>query len=294
VFAAIACNASFTLATRELGSTKSVVSAQLRSLESKYGVRLVDRTTRSVRLTSAGIQAFAATQHMLDQARLVEEAISAHRTEPAGRVRVGLPHGLAASVIAPVVAALVRDHPRLSIELMVDDNLQDIVRQELDLVIRIGIPRDSTYVMRRLGESVVILVASPMVALPEATRPSQLADTPWVRHTVVDRGPVWNFTGPRERKDSLRPRVHAAANTMDAFRSLLASGGGVGAIPEVHVSEELRRGTLVHLCPGWVRRRVVIYAMTASKQTLARHEFLLNALRAALIRAGLDPQPNRG
>lgn len=290
VFASIARHASFTLAARELGSTKSVVSAQLRSLESKYGVRLVERTTRSVRLTSVGVAAFAATERMLDEARLVDAAVSAHRHEPTGRVRVGVPHGLGASVIAPVVAALVRDHPRLSIEMVVDDNVQDLVREELDVAIRIGVPRDSTYVMRRLGESVVILVASPLVALPEASRPSELADAPWVRHVVVDRGPRWTFTGARERKDSVSPRVRAAANTMDAFRALLTSGAGIGAIPELHVADDLRRGTLVHVCPGWVRRRVVVYGLTASKETLARHEFLLNALCAGLVRAGLDPQ----
>jgi DNA-binding transcriptional LysR family regulator len=287
VFSSIARHASFTLAARELGSTKSVVSAQLRSLESKYGVRLIDRTTRSVRLTSVGVAAFAATQRMLEAARLVDEAVSVPRGDPSGRVRVGAPHGLGASVIAPVIAALVRDHPRLSIELVVDDNVQDLIRQELDVAIRIGVPRDSTYVMRRLGESMVILVASPLVALPNARRPSDLADAPWVRHVVVDRGPRFTFTGTGERKDSVRPRVRAAANTMEAFRSLLTSGAGVGAIPELHVADDLRRGTLVHVCPGWVKRRVVVYGLTASKETLARHEVLLNALRAGLVRAGL-------
>ena len=126
-------HASFTLAARELGSTKSVVSAQLRSLESKYGVRLVERTTRSVRLTNVGVAAFTATERMLDEARLVDEAVSAHRHEPTGRVRVGVPHGLGATVIAPVVAGLVRDHPRLSIEMVVDDNVQALVREELDM-----------------------------------------------------------------------------------------------------------------------------------------------------------------
>jgi DNA-binding transcriptional LysR family regulator len=150
------------------------------------------------------------------------------------------------------------------------------------VAIRIGVPRDSTYVMRRLGESAVILVASPLVSLPEASRPSELADASWVRHVVVDRGPRWTFTGPRGRKDSVRPRVRAAANTMDAFRTLLTSGAGIGAITELHVADDLRRGTLVRVCPGWVKRRVVVYGLTASKETLAHNEVLLNALSAAL------------
>src|SRR4051794_19929606 len=173
-----------------------MVSAQLRALESRYGVRLLERTTRSVRLTGAGAAAFAMTQRMLEDARAVDEAVAMHREEPGGKLRVAAPHGLGASVVAPVIAALVREHPRLEIDLIVDDTLQDLVRDRLDVAVRMAPPKDSTYVMRRLGESSVILAAAPLVSGATASRPSELEDAPWVRHVLVDHGDRWTLTGP--------------------------------------------------------------------------------------------------
>jgi DNA-binding transcriptional LysR family regulator len=284
VFAAIARNSSFTGAARELGFTKSMVSAQLRKLESKLGVTLVERTTRSLRLTSAGAAAWAAAQRMLDEAQKLEAAVALHHAVPAGRLRVGVPHGLGASVVAPLSASLVREHATLAIDLVIDDALGDLVRDDLDVVVRLAAPRDSTYVMHRLGSASVVLVAAPWLGIPLARRPSELEGAPWVRHTLLDRDRL-TFTGPGGQKESVKPLARASANTMEAFRALLMSGAGVGAIPDLHVLDELSKGTLVCVCPGWTKRRLAVHALVRSRDVPAHVALFLSALRGALAPA---------
>ncbi|MDB4986634.1 MAG: LysR family transcriptional regulator [Myxococcaceae bacterium] len=281
-FAMIARHRSFTVAARELGLTKSVVSAQLRALEQKCGVRLLERTTRHVRLTSAGSAAYAAAEQMLHASRVFERAVSSQRSEPTGRLRIGVPHGLAATVIAPLVAELVLRHRGLQVEMVVNDALQDLLRDGLDVAVRIGTPRDSAYVLKRLGASSVIAVGSPRLELRAARRPSELAGAPWVRHLLVDRSPQWTFSGPGQQKERIRPSIGAAVNTMDAFRALLVSGAGVGAIPELHVKDDLARGALIPLCPGWVKRQVAVYALVPSRAVPAHAAFFLDALSGVL------------
>jgi DNA-binding transcriptional LysR family regulator len=287
VFGAIARNGSFTGAARELGFTKSMVSAQLRKLESRYGVRLVERTTRCVRLTSAGVAAWAVVQRLLDEARAFEDSLKLHSDVPMGRLRIGAPHGLAAGIVAPVVAALVRQYPGLSIDLVIADELRDLVRDELDAVVRLAAPRDSAYVMRRLGAASVILVASPLLGLAAARRPIELERAPWVRHTLVD-AERFTFSGPAGQKESVRPPIRASANTMDAFHALLTLGVGVGAIPDLHVVRELQAGTLVRICPGWVKRRVVVHALIASREAAPPVELFLDAMCAELLRGSQE------
>jgi DNA-binding transcriptional LysR family regulator len=224
---------------------------------------------------------------MLGEARNALESAGALRQEPAGKLRISVPHGLAASIVAPLAAELVRAHARLSLEIVADDELRDLLRDELDVAVRMAAPRDSAYVMRRLGTSPVILVGSPRLDLPPARSPSELERAPWVRHTLVD-GERWTFTGPHQQKETIVPVWRAAANTMDAFRSLLLAGAGIGAIPELHVIDDLRRGTLQRVCPGWVKRHVVVYGLVASRQSPPHLQLFLAALRAALRQAGLE------
>lgn len=147
---------------------------------------------------------------------------------------------------------------------------------------RIATPKDSNYVIRKLSVSNVIVAASPALGLPAAGRPSDLRTAPWVRYAPVDTGDRWTFTGPKGEKETVRPNVRATANTMDGLRTLVLSGAGVGVIPEVHLADELRRGTAVRVCSGWERRRVSIFALVAGRQVLPHVDLFLRALRAVL------------
>jgi len=224
---------------------------------------------------------------MLAEARAVGEAVSAHRDQPRGHLTVGVPHGLVDTVVG-VASALLRSHGGLSLEIVADDSMQDLVKQGLDVVVRMGTPRDSTYVMRKISETSVILAASPALALPLAARPSDLRSAPWIRYTPIQAGDRWTFAGPKGDKDVFRPNVRAAANTMHGFRALVLAGAGIGAIPEVHLAQELRHGKAIRICPGWERRRVSIFALLAGRPSLPHVDLFLRALRTALRTPSVD------
>src|SRR5262249_8824093 len=138
-----------------------------------------------------------------------------------------------------------------------------------DVAVRLGAPRDSTLVLRKLGTFVEPIVAAPSVAAPwmRATRPRDLAAAPWVRHALVAHGEAWKFLGPRGERETVRVAARAQANTGDGVRALLVGGAGVGVLPLYQIAADLRRGALVRLCPEWIWKEVTLHALLPSVRT---------------------------
>src|SRR6185369_17712854 len=128
VFIAVADTGSFTGAARQLGLAKSVVSLHVRTLEERCGVRLMERNTRGLRLTQIGEQVLDAAKEALASVRAVEQIVDGHRDAPTGNLRVTLPLDPSLSaMVAPIAAALTRQHPALKIDLVFDDAIRDLV-----------------------------------------------------------------------------------------------------------------------------------------------------------------------
>lgn len=293
VFAAVARRGSFTQAARELGLSKSVVSEHVRTLEERLAVRLLERTTRRLRLTQVGEQVLAAAGAVVDAGAAIDGILEVHRHAPAGTLRIAATHDLGARLVAPLAARLAREHPQLRIDLVSDDARHDLIAGRFDLAVRLGAPRDSEYVMRRLGAFVEPIVAVPALAAAYSgvSRPRGLRDAPWVRHALLGRSDVWRFTGPRGEVDRVAVEVRGQANTGDGVRALLLGGVGLGAIPEYQIAADLRRGALVRLCPGWIWNQLTLYAVLPSVKRLPkRTELFVGALREAVARGELGAE----
>lgn len=265
VFMAVARQGSFTAAARELGMPKSVVSENVKVLEQRCGVRLLERSTRRLALTEVGAR-------VLESARRIEEvthelaATLEDGRGPGGTLRVAATHDLAARLVAPVAAELVTTYPGLRVEIVADDATHDLIEGRYDLAVRLGSPRDSSYVLKRLATIDEPIVAAPAVAERHrgASRPRDLRDAPWIRHALIS-GDVMAFTGPRGQKDELEPTIRAQANTGYGVLALLVCGAGLGVLPRYLVADELAKGTLVRVCPPWVWKRVELYALLPSR-----------------------------
>jgi DNA-binding transcriptional LysR family regulator len=282
VFAAVVRHGSFTAAAKDLGLSKSVVSDNVRVLEERCGVRLLDRTTRHLSLTDVGSEVLEAANAVNDATRSVRAIVDARRGAPIGALRIASTHALTAGFVAPVAARLVRDHPKLSVEIVSDDTPRDLVGDRFDVGIRVGTPKDSGYVIRRLARTREIIVAAPSLAgkLGVVKRPLALASAPWVRHTLAHAAKRWTFVGPRGERDTFTPTSRADANTIDGSRALIIGGAGVGLLPELVTADDIRRSVLVELCPGWSMRTLVLYALLPRPKPPTQVELFIEALRA--------------
>jgi DNA-binding transcriptional LysR family regulator len=288
VFAGVVRHGSFTAAARELGLSKSFVSDQVRMLEERCGVRLLERSTRRMRLTQVGEHVLQAATAVGDAAREIDTILELHREAAVGTLRIATTHDLGTRLVIPVAARLAARHPQLRLDIHADDTLHDLIGGRFDVAVRLGAPRDSAHVIRKLGFVGERIAAAPALAdaHDRVRRPSDLAAAPWVRHSVVQRSGVWTFRGPRGQSDEIAPNVRGEANTGEGTRALLVAGLGFGTLPEYLIGDELRRGALVTVLPEWVNKQLTLYAILPSRQRQPKRVALfLAALRDAFAEA---------
>ena len=161
-FVAIAERASFAKAAKQLGVSRSSLSESLRSLEERLGVRLVNRTTRSVAVTQAGERLLVQLRPLLDNFDAVLESVNAFRDSPAGHLRITVPRPAARTVIEPVLSRFLQAYPAVTLEVVIDAALTDIVRDRFDAGIRPGHRVEQDMIAVRVGEDArPTVVASP-------------------------------------------------------------------------------------------------------------------------------------
>lgn len=265
VFAAVVRHGSITAAANELRVSKSVISERVAMLEAKCGVRLLERTTRRMRLTDAGVEAIEAARRVQDAMQSLSLAYDARAVEPSGTLRVATTVDLGPVLVGPAVARFVQRYANVHVEIVSDDNASDMLEARIDVAVRLGAPKGSTFVARRLAHLEEPIVAAPALAdrYSAASLPRELTDAPWVRHSLV-MGPTLRFHGPHGARDELSPRFRAEANNGATLVSLLLHGAGIGVMPEHALREHIRDGRLVQLCPGWSWKSLWLYALTPS------------------------------
>ena len=292
VFVAVADAASFTGAARQLGLAKSVVSEHVRSLEQRCGVRLMERSTRRLRLTQIGERVLEAARDVLASVRSLEQVVESQREVPTGTLRVTLPLDPSLSaMIAPITAALTRQHPELRVELLLDDAVHDLVAEGLDVALRLGAIVESSYVVKRLASEPEIIVASPELAdaLAKSAAPRDLQGVPWVVHSALPTRSSRTFRTARGEKAQIHAPAVTSTNTVVAVRDLLLAGAGFGVLPQHVVREDVRAGRLRQVCEGWFQRKLVLHALLPTRQAPPRVRALLDRLPSAASRLGFEP-----
>ena len=292
VFVAVANTGSFTAAGRKLGLAKSVVSQHVRTLEARCGVRLMERSTRSVHLTQIGELVLDAAMEVLASVRSLDEVVDGHRQAATGTLRVTLPLDPSLSaMIAPIAAALTRQHTGLKVDLLFDDAVRDLVHDGFDVALRLGPVLASSYIVRRLGLEPEIAVASPAL-LDERGAPKvprDLGGAPWVIHSGLPVRSSCTFRSARGEKAQVSVKVIASTNTVVALRDLLVAGTGFGLLPHHVVRDDLAAGRLRHVCPGWVTKKLTLHALLPARQSPPRVRLFLDRLIVAAKGLGFDP-----
>jgi DNA-binding transcriptional LysR family regulator len=243
---------NFTRAAEQLGTTKSRASLRVRALEEELGSRLLQRTTRAVRLTPDGEQLLARARRLVADADDLEAMFHAPSTLR-GRVRVELPVNMACDVIIPRLPELLAAHPHLQVLLGTSDRRVDVVREGFDCVVRVGALADSGLVAKRLGVLSMANYASPAY-LRKYGVPTTLDDLD--RHYVVHYSQSLGADEPAfEYRDGDRFREHpmrslVTVNNADAYEAACLAGLGIIQAPEwPRRGPLLDRGDLVEVLP---------------------------------------------
>ncbi len=269
IFAQVCRDGSLTAAAQSLGLSKSVVSSHLRNLEEVLDVRLLERTTRRLSLTQAGDTVLAAATRMLAAADEVSRIGEIQRQAPTGTLRVAAPVDLGALLVAPAVARLCAQHPKLQAELVLSDDRTDFFAERLDAMLTVNVPKDSSLVSTRLASDVEIIVSAPELAerWRDAKQPKDLMGAPFIAHTHIPSGNRRHFRNTRGTKQQITPsQPRIVANTTDAIRSLVVAGIGLAVVPSQVVHEDIIAGRIVRMLPDWRGRTVHVHLCRPSQQ----------------------------
>lgn len=280
VFATVVECGSFAGTARKLHSSRSRISEQVAQLEKDLGVRLLQRSTRQLKITLEGQQVYAQARQLPEILSGVEAAVTAQ--VPSGRVAITMNHDIAHKYLLPVLRDFQVHYPQVELDLILNDSRLDLISEQIDLAIRIGVPRDDSVIARVLHQETFGLFASPEYLARHGT-PNTLADLhqhSWINfHT-----PSINVVGLQEHGKyiEIEPRYCYRCNSPLMMQQMVLNGLGIGALLPTTVHSEIAAGRLVQLVPS-VSSETVVFSLVypSRRQIPPRTRAVIDYLLAA-------------
>jgi DNA-binding transcriptional LysR family regulator len=281
VLAAIVEGGSFARAADALGLSPSGVSRAVARLESSVGVRLLDRTTRSVTLTDEGRRLYGEVGPLLTGIADAFTQTAGSSTVVRGRLRVNVDPFFSRMLLAPHIGGFMARYPEVSLELITRDQLGDLVGEGFDIAIRPGRPAVSSLIARKLLETRTVTVAAPAYIKQHGRpmKPDDLANHACiqVRNSLTGE-PMGDWEYRRGRKvQSVKTTGRLTVTEFSSMLGACLAGVGIARVKEVGVLDQLEQGQLVELLPDWHGETFPLYALYPSGH-----------LPAAKVRAFID------
>jgi DNA-binding transcriptional LysR family regulator len=246
VFVHVADAKSFTAAAERSGLSRSAVGKSIVRLEDRLGVRLLQRTTRSVSLTDEGAAFHERCVRLLADLDEAEMAMLSHSQAPRGRLRLDLPVSFGRLHVLPILNSFLRKWPEISVSSSFGDRYVDLIDEGVDLAIRIGGSEDSRLMTRLLAPHRLVTCASPAYLERHASPQTieQLADHSCLAFVHGGRAVEWRFNeNGQSRSVAISGRF--AATNAEALRDATLAGYGIARIATFLISDDLRAGRLV-------------------------------------------------
>lgn len=294
VFVAVVEEGSLAGAARRLDVANALITTHIQKLEAELRATLLVRTTRSLGLTEAGQAFYEASRTIVEQAEAAIESARCHSGEVTGTLRVTAPMDYAATVVAPVAAALARAHPSLRIELVTADRVLDLVAERVDVGIRLGWLADSSHQAVKLGSFALWLVASPSLlregGLPAS--PPDLSGRPMATFSVLPKPAQWTFSGPQGEAEEVYFSPVFTADSVVALKQAVLGGCGFCVMTDFAVSQDVEAGKLIRVLPQWKLPEGGIYAVfPASTQRALKVKVFVDALRTHVEKMAIKERP---
>ena len=269
IFVKVAAVRNFSQAARETYSSQSSISKMVSSLEDHLGTKLLNRSTRSVELTETGKEYLVYCVKILEDVAQSEALLTHSHEQTKGLLRVSVPMTFGRMYILPFILKFASSAPELEVDLIMDDKKSDLVKEGVDVAIRIGILSDSSLIARKIGESPRGTFASKdyLSKFGEPQSPKELKHHNCIVYKLHEANNTWNFKGKNGLK-AINVQGRLKTNSPDAIREAMISGFGIGMTPYWLVKDLLEKEKICEILTDYTPPSFNIYAVYPDRRFL--------------------------
>ncbi len=256
-------------AAERLGIAKSAVSRRLQEMENRLDVQLLQRTTRRINLTEAGREFYQSSLRILDEVDEAEQSLQTGQQALSGRLRINAPLSLGLRHLLPVLKLLQAQHPKLMIDIDLDDREVNMIEEGVDVLLRVGRLEDSSLVARRLCPIRFVYCASPdyLARRGEPKKPTDLSAHDGIGYNLVPEAQQWPL-GLVQGRLLHKPHIALSTNNSDMMLKATEAGLGLALLPTFVCHEALVQGRLVPILCEHRPAPLDLYVLYTSRRHL--------------------------
>ncbi len=270
LFVHVVENQGFAAAGRALGMPKSKISRRIAQLEERLGIRLINRSTRRFSVTDLGQEYYHHCRAMVVEAEAAEELVARRHSEPCGTIKISCPTSLLDYWVGAMLSRFMLRYPRVNLQIESTNRKVDVIHEGIDIAIRVRMSplEDSDLVVKRLGNSRQMLVASPALIDGRNMTPAALSELPALHWGWGQSDYSWRLQGPNSAtaQISFQPRI--VTDNLSLLCQAAVAGLGVVHLPYVVARSALASGQLVDVLPQWHPSSGLIHAAYPSRRGL--------------------------
>ncbi len=258
-------------ASEKLGIAKSMVSRRVSELEKRLGVQLLQRTTRRQSLTDAGREFYQRATQVLADLHEAEQSVADAQCEISGRIKLTLPLGFGVSQLAQPIADFLMEHPDIKIDIDLNDRQVDLVEENIDLAIRVGVLEDSSLIARKLASIHFCVCASPdyLKKFGEPRHPAELTEHEVLVYSNVTVGRQWSYQVDGKLQNP-RMKYRLSANNGEFLAAVAGCGHAIVSGPVAFLQDYIKAGELVAILTEYQRPAAGMYAVYPPGRLVSR------------------------
>ena len=285
VFRRVVEAGSFSAVARAMTLSQPTVSKHVAALERRLGARLINRSTRQLNLTDAGRDYYEHCVRILDDLAEVETRVGGGKSQPEGMLRVSMPMAFGRLQVLPHLWRFLAEYPDLNIDLLMDDHNIDLLKEGVDVVIRMGPMASSSLIAQKIGDFARVTIASPeyLADHGEPKVPADLKHHDCLVFTLLATQNEWHF---RSLKGAEKIRVDGrfSSNSPDAIREAALAGMGIAVVPLWLIQDYLEQGQLKIILGDYKPIPIEIHAAYPDRRFVpSKVRYFIDHVRATLV-----------
>jgi DNA-binding transcriptional LysR family regulator len=272
IFVEVVNSGSFTHAALVSGHSTSYISKEINKLESRLGVRLMQRTTRSLRLTPEGEMYFQHCQQIIDDAEQAQSILSGAQAEPQGTLRISCPTSFAMARLQPVFSDFMTLHPKVNLEIDLNNRKVDMISEGFDIAIRASSQLDdSSLISRKIYSADAVVVAAPsyLKKFGAPKKMKELENHSSITYSNLKQPDIWEFINSEGETETVKVNSRIQTNSSELETSLCVAGHGVMLMPRFNLNGEIERGELVELLTEYQLPEINVYVVYPSRKHMS-------------------------
>jgi DNA-binding transcriptional LysR family regulator len=272
IFVEVVHSGSFTQAALTSGHSTSYISKEINKLESRLGVRLMQRTTRSLSLTPEGEVYFQQCQQIIDDAEQAHNILSGGQAQPKGTLRISCPTSFAMAQLRKIFSDFINLYPEVNLELDLNNRKVDMIADGFDIAIRGTLQlEDSSLISRKIHSSSGLVIAAPsyLEKFGTPTSIAELVEHQAITYSHLKHPSQWSFTDKNGKVESVQVNSRVQTNSTELEVSLCVAGHGIMLMPSFNLNGEIERGELVELFQDYQRPEVNVYLVYPSRKHMS-------------------------